>query len=160
MGCASSRPVSHTSHRAHRGQHPSYKQTDIGMSNLDDFFTIRKPPPPIARGRSQHRAGPYSYSSHKHYQTPAPSYNPYNNCGKSHAQYAPKHTHHTRDISPPRHRNEMPRRHASHRYRDVSPLGSSRFEQPFERAYVGNGRIGRTAGCNFAKGGVGSWEHW
>lgn len=155
MGCASSRPISHTSRRTHCGQYPSYKHTNTGMSSLDSFFAVPEPPPPIARGRSTHRHDIYS---HKHY--PPPSYDPYSGYGKSHIQYAPTHTRFTRDISPPRHRNERPRRHASHRYRDVSPLGSSRFEQPFERAYIGNKRIGRTAGCNFAQGGIGSWEHW
>lgn len=65
-----------------------------------------------------------------------------------------------RGVSPPRHRNEMPRRYPSHRYRDVSPLGSSRFEQPFARAYVGGARRGPAPmEANFRRG-VGGWEIW
>ena len=150
MGCASSRPASNNSHRTRGGHESPFNYTGPDMLSFD-IKSMPRPPPPVARGRSQ---SPYKPSaSHKHY--PAPSYSRCDRHGKSH----PCDTH-ARGISPPRHRNEMPRRHASHRYRDVSPLGSSRFEQPFERAYLGNGKMGTTTGCSFRSGGIGGWENW
>ncbi|KAF2628095.1 hypothetical protein BU25DRAFT_448085 [Macroventuria anomochaeta] len=158
MGCASSRPASHTSHPPIGGHHSSHRHIHADMSSFDTYRGTSytpKPPPPVARGHSPHHHSPYKpfdfYISHNHH----------GEYGKSTSIHYPQtHTCYARDISPPRHRNEMPRRHANHRYRDVSPLGSSRFEQLFGRAYIGNGRIGVTAGCNFRGGGIGGWENW
>lgn len=170
MGCASSRPVHHN-HRPGGGQrsHHPHKHPQMSYHHIthppkrpkaNTYHVSKppKPPPPVARGRTTHTQ---KYAPYNPYDLPYSQRN-YRTNGKYHAQhkpqYKPQYTS-TRDVSPPRHRNEMPRRNASHRYRDVSPLGSSRFERPFERAYVGRGRAA-TVGATFRESGIGGWEHW
>lgn len=177
MGCASSRPASHASHRPRGGpphEQPQMSDYDIPFSppkqahHAQAYYTYvnepLKPHPPVARGRAANTHAPRAYDP---YDSPY-SRAHYGN-GKSqaqvHGQYKPTDGMHrlsNRGISPPRHRNEIPRRIASHAYRDVSPLGTSRFEQPFERparVYAGKGRGRVTAAATFRDDGIGGWEH-
>lgn len=150
MGCVPSHPVNHSSCRTHSG-HPSSYHRMHGNTSSSGTFDAPTYPPPVVRGRLTHHQN--SSSTHQHYASP--SYANHDGHGESHARYV-----RIRDVSPPRHGNELPRRHASHSYRDVSPLGSSRFERPFEHAYFGNRKTATGMGCNFGGGGVGGWENW
>ncbi|KAJ4993833.1 hypothetical protein SVAN01_00887 [Stagonosporopsis vannaccii] len=177
MGCASSRPVSHNTTRSSNTRNfPNrHGQAWVGadMLSFDTHYEnsfMPKPPIPTARSRSR---DPYSYqppltrreapftSRDFAYQAPVTRREPtihlqnqYDRQGKSRTQYE-----RGRGVSPPRHRKEMPRRHPSYRYRDVSPLGTSYFEQPFERAYISGVRRRPAMEANF-QGGIGGWEVW
>lgn len=138
MGCASSRPAHTTSQRhrtrpspeTHLRHHTNPRHAPTELSSFDAYHgTVPAPtrPPPVARGRSRAK--------------------------RAHAAYEPRAQNSAFDVSPPRNWKEMPRRHVSGRYRDVSPLAASRFNRPFERAKAGHG-------SNFEGRGVGGWEHW
>lgn len=178
MGCASSRSASHAAHRPRGSQpheHPQMPHYDIPSPSQKNhryaqaYYTYvkepSKPPPPIVRGREANKYCPREYDP---YDSPY-SRAHYGN-GKSrtqvHDQYKPTDGTYRismRDVSPPRQTKELPRRNASHAHRDVSPLGTSRFEQPFKRparAYAGKGRGRVAAGATFRDGGIGGWENW
>lgn len=132
-----------------------------------------RPVPPVveSRGRSQ-----IPYTAYTTYVPTVP--HTYNRAPLRRIQYdkhGNKSYSYMRDVSPPRHRNELPRRNPSFRYRDVSPLGTSRFEQPFRRTCAGremevggnsaSGGVGSVrweakVGSNFTSGGIGEWEHY
>jgi hypothetical protein len=178
MGCTSSRLASQASHRPRSG--PSHEQPQMSHCHIplpppkhpkhaEAYYAFvnkpPKPPPHVARGRTANKHAPRAYDP---YDSPYSRMH-YSN-GKSqnqaHNQYKRKHVANRitmRDVSPPRHMNELPRGNASYAYRDVSPLGTSRFERPFERpartyAVKGRGRV--AAGATFRDGGIGGWENW
>lgn len=154
MGCVPSHPVDRSSRRTHSGHPSSYNRMPADASSFGascSTFVAPTYPPPVMRGRLAH----HQNSSSTHQQYASSSYANHDGHSESYAHYV-----RIRDVSPPRHRNELPRRHASHRYRDVSPLGSSRFERPFERAHFGDRKTERMMRCNFEGGGVGGWENW
>lgn len=203
MGCASSRPVPHSSQRPHKPQETSqYRNVEAMTPHPINYGPpmLPQPPPPTARGRTQTKPQlPYNYSFvsqtvHEHGQHPTQHFP-----SVSHPTI-PTHstpvTHHVpikrkpvpnaaikrkpvpiqtstlqpresvyypstplRDVSPPRNRNEMPRRRPTRNHRSVSPLGSSSFERP-ARVFLGQGKMGSTEGCSFRHGGIGSWEHY
>lgn len=188
MGCASSRAQHHSRPRC--VQHPNQPHEQPHMSYYDATQPAKpseseintahvpepepeppKPPPPVARPHVRNRYAPRA--SYNPYDSPYSQRNyTMDTNGKSlththtraHALCVPQQSAQcttSRDVSPPRHRSEMPRRCTSHQHRDVSPLGSSRFERPFERAHVGSGQ-GRvtTVGATFGDGGIGGWENW
>lgn len=148
MGCASSRPMGHNTHRHHRS--PAWSGPN--MLSFETHYGPKfmfEPPAPVARGRSEKPHLPHKVPTacrgehtHTHHQV--------DRHGKSYA-----HQRHSRGISPLRWSEQI----APLQSRSVSPLGSSRFEQPPERAYLGNGKFVTTRGCNF-KGGIGEWETW
>lgn len=177
MGCTSSRPTSHVSHRP-RGS-PTHEQPQMSHWELpvpdkyaehakECYACVNgppKPPPSVARGRAANKPAPRA------------AYDPYDSpysraryrTGKSqtlaHNQYLIEGPYRIsmREVSPPQKMNELPRRNASNAYRDVSPLGTSRFEQPFQRparTYARKGRRRSAAEAVFGKGGIGTWENW
>lgn len=176
MGCTSSRSASHTTHRPrghrpHEEPHvPFYGNTHASPHYKPSYANtteLPRPPPSAARGRARDRYAPRA--SYDPYDSPYSQRNYTEGNGKYYAQIhlqnQPVREPHvpTRRISLPRHRNEMPRRNPSYRYRDVSPLGTSRFEQPFERpawarTREGSGRVAVEA--TFRNGDIGGWENY
>lgn len=177
MGCASSQLSSHASHRPRGGpthEQPQMSHWDIPVppkhaEHAKAYYAYvneqPKPPSPVARGRAANKSAPRA--AYDPYDSPY-SRAHYGN-GKSqtlaHNQYPLEGPYRIemRDVSPPRNMSELPRRNASHADRDVSPLGTSRFEQPFERlarTYAGKGRGRSAAGATFRNGGIGTWENW